>query len=451
MPDARVFLFPGLGAYAPGMLREARHFYPQVVQTIKEIDQASAEHGVGPVAEILFGPEPTPLTDLSARPAEMFQLAVFGASIATLRVLTDEGVEPDLLVGHSFGEIAALVAGGALDLVDGVRMVLARAEALRPWEGKGAMAAIGTDEATAAHLIGVLNDGDLVIGCHNAPRQTVLSGPIPSIERAEKVAAALNLFCTRLHLPYASHHPMFLIAVEEFCRLMSDIRQRPLQRRVLSPIHQRVYTDGDDLRRAIAECLVLPVRFTDTVRRLHARGAEVFIEVGARNALTRCVELTVPDVTTVAPLRDPEAELQGLRHAVAACLGERPGPVRLPEHRTVTAQPEVVAAPLDAVIPVRQEQRQPASGGGLTRAEVFERLCTMYAETLEYPLDVLTESAHLEADLGVDSLKQTALLNRVVEEFHLPPAADDTTVVQVNTLGQIVDRVITRLDQPEPR
>jgi acyl transferase domain-containing protein len=426
--DRPVLLFPGLGAYSTGVLRQASRAHDEVTATFDEINRTVQPFGVPPVSAALFGDHPRSVHDLLAEPAELLQLAIFGVSVSVHRILATLGVRPGLLVGHSFGEIAALVAAGAFTLADGARLVCARAAALQPWEGKGAMAAVGVDEDSAAHLIGVLDEPELVIGCLNAPRQVVLAGPLPAIDRAETVATALNFFFTRLHLPYASHHPAMLPAVHDFMARMSGIRQQPLRHPVYSPIHRRRYTDDDDLRQALADCLVRPVRFTETVRELHAKGCDTFIETGALNALTKCVEQTVPGVRTFAPLADPEHEADELRVAAQMC---RDSGLRQPGQ----AEVQVVAPPAAAVPPA---QRPP------DRAAVVARLRDLYAEVLEYPPDLLTEDALLEAELGVDSLKQTSLLTKVVERFGLAEQPGELRVWELPTLGRIADYVTRR-------
>ncbi|GAA1357293.1 acyltransferase domain-containing protein [Saccharothrix algeriensis] len=522
MSDRPVLLFPGLGACSAGVLRQARQHHAEVDETFAEIDRAAARLGVPAVSPVLFAGAPVSVRDLLAGPAEVAQLAVFGVSVAVHRILAARGVRPRLLVGHSFGEMAALVAAGAFTLADGVRLVCARAAALEPWEGRGGMAAIGLDEETAGHLVGVLGDTDLVVACLNAPRQTVLAGSPPELDRAERLAAALGVQFARLHLPYASHHPSMRAAVGDFMARMANVRQQPLQQPVYSPIHRRHYTDDDDLRLALAECLVLPVRFTDTVRWLHARGCTTFIESGALNALTKCVQQTVPGVRVFAPLLDPAREDAGLR--AAAESGGRADPLPDPlSHNgngqvgtppTVPAAPWPVPveppAPLSSVAPapqaalptpsapspatsspatpsfaaltpsapppsaltpaesmpaepspfapsptglpavavesqvvgvVAEPPAAPSALAGWDRPRVVAELRELYARALEYPADLLTEDALLEAELGVDSLKQTSLLTKVAARFGLPDRVADLPVWELPTLGRIADYV----------
>ncbi|WP_159403859.1 acyltransferase domain-containing protein [Streptomyces sp. NRRL S-646] len=438
MPRRTAFLFPGLGAYSPGMLAQARQDHTQVTETLDAIDRLSAEHGVPPVSDVLFGAVPPAIDEMMDRPAELLQMAIFGASVATHRLLVDAGVRPYALVGHSFGEIAALVCSGAFTLEDGVRLVCARAEALQEWEGRGAMAAVGADEELVGHLIGALDEPDLVIGCVNGPRQTVISGPVDAIERAGKAAAALDLFFTRLYLPYASHHPSMRGAVTRFIMLTEGIGQRPMDHPVISPIHGRRYADGDDLLRLLGECLVLPVRFTDTVRQLHARGVTGYVETGALKALTRCAELTVPGITTYAPLLDPERESEALRSVITDCGDSAWAP---PPPST----PEAAPAPTD-----EGDEHEPAPGipepASADREAVLGRLRDLYGQALEYPPEILTADARLEAELGVDSLKQTALLVRVAEEFKLAEGSRGLRILELNSLGAIADHVIAHAD-----
>lgn len=459
MPYRSVFLFPGLGAYSTGVLRQARTAHQQVHQTFNEIDEVAAGLGIPSISNVLFGPEEMSIRDLLRRRAEILQLAIFGTSVATHRILVDTGKTPWLLVGHSFGEMAALVCARAFSLADGVRMVCARTEVLRPWEGRGAMAALGVSEKIANHLIGLIDEPELAIACLNAPRQTVISGPIPAIAKAEQAAKALDIFAARLQLPYASHHPSMRQAANHFLDLIADLKQQPFELPVISPIHGRRYTDTDDLRLALAECLVRPVAFTGVVRDLHARNASSFVEVGALNALTRCVELTVPGVDTVAPLVNANTEIAGLQHAAS---GEGSAPVKQKtqwqQGNGSRQQAAEVVAPI-AFVATAPAAREPAdNGNGLTHSDyplrtvdsttttgptVFDRLQALYAEALEYPPDVLTSDARLEADLGVDSLKQTALLARVIEQFHLPGDAGELRVWEFPTLGHIADHIQT--------
>ncbi|MBB5957177.1 acyl transferase domain-containing protein [Saccharothrix tamanrassetensis] len=442
MSDRPVVLFPGLGAYSAGVLRQTRHSHEEVDRTFEEIDRTAALSGVPSVSAALFDGDPRPVRELLAEPAEVLQLAIFGVSLAVYRILTAQGMRPRLLVGHSFGEMAALVAAGAFTLADGVRLVCARTAALAPWEGRGGMAAIGTDEATAGHLVGVLGESDLVIGCLNAPRQTVVAGPLEDLDRAERVAAALDLLFARLHLPYASHHPSMRPAMADFVARTADIRRQPLRQAVYSPIHRRRYTDDDDLRQALAECLVRPVRFTETVRSLHAMGCTTFIESGALNALTKCVEQTVPAVRTFAPLTDPTQEETGLRAATLSASDGRSHPpgseprtsgdvVRPGGHAEAVPEAQVVGV---AMPPAR-------AGSAPDRSRVVAQLQQLYAQALEYPPELLTEDALLEAELGVDSLKQTALLAKVVGRFGLRVQAGDLRVWELPTLGRIADYV----------
>jgi [acyl-carrier-protein] S-malonyltransferase len=467
-------MYPGLGAYSEGMLRQARQQHRQVDQVFEEIDEVAAELELPSVGQALFDGEGRSMQEMQeSLPARVLHLAIFGASVATHRILIDQGVKPQLLLGHSFGEIGALVAAGAFDLADGARLVSARGRALEAWEGQGAMAAVGASTAVTEHIIGALDDPELVVACQNAPGQTVISGPVASMERAEAVTRGLGLFFTPLYLPYASHHPAMRPAVADFVRLTAGLRQRPLVHPVYSPIHGRRYTDEDDLCQRLGECLVLPVRFSDAIRALHDQGASVFIEVGALRALTRCVELTVPAVQTFAPLLAPDEELAALRRAVAGADGAPRGAVappprqrETPRQRPLLATDGIVSpappapppparsapvrlAPPPAPRPGPPPAARPALAGDRaavpSRAEVLERLQALYAQALEYPPDVLTEGALLEAELGVDSLKQTALLIRVGELFRLPAAAGAVRGLDFPSLGHVADHVLARV------
>ncbi|ARF58895.1 hypothetical protein B1H19_36155 [Streptomyces gilvosporeus] len=100
------------------MLHQASRTHAQITDVFKEIDAVAAEYGIPSLSHTLFEEEPS-VQEILGRRAEIMQLAIFGGSVAVHRVLVDGGVEPKALVGHSFGEIAALVSGGAFSLAAG--------------------------------------------------------------------------------------------------------------------------------------------------------------------------------------------------------------------------------------------------------------------------------------------------------------------------------------------
>lgn len=312
LPPARsepVYVIPGQGGDPRGALlgiyrvsdtaaAEADRILADVQRVV---DAADTLRPAPSVRSLLLAPSRSAAAQQGVR-----QLAGYAISVILARLLTTAGMTPAAAVGQSFGEIAALVCGGALDVTDGTRAVLALNSAYRPAEGRGAMVLMnGVGEADCRRLLAESGIGDLVLACVNSPDQTVVSGPAEAVER---------LLClpwpkmTRLPVPYAAHHPALAPVRDRFLTGMRELRQRPLLVPVHSPVRCRAYTDDDDLREALADCVVKPVYLTQTLSglamswRRQSIGHRTFIELGTGDALTRCVQRTLPGAQTIAPL-----------------------------------------------------------------------------------------------------------------------------------------------------
>lgn len=319
MAPTAVLLFPGLDAYSAGALRQARKEFPAIGEVMAEIEEAAATHDLPSLGEALFDGPRLSVADLASRSAVLPELAVFTISLITARVLIGLGLRPALL-GHSFGEIAALTAASALTPADGVTLILARLTSFGTITGAGTMAAVAADEARVNTLIAGLGEAGVSIACVNTPTQCVISGSAESVGSAVAALLDLGIACTPLGLPYAAHCPGARAASQSFHELTASVRQKPLRHPVFSPVRGRWYHDGDDLPLALAECVHRPVYFSSAVRALYEARFRVFIEAGARRGLTRCARETLagaPGVKFFAPLLDPAEESVSLRMAAA--------------------------------------------------------------------------------------------------------------------------------------
>ncbi|MEU6754181.1 hypothetical protein ABZ914_48815 [Spirillospora sp. NPDC046719] len=132
-----------------------------------------------------------------------------------------------------------------------------------------------------------------------------VSSVVRVAEAVLEAARAAGVRAVRLAVPYLSHHPAMAGADDEWYATIRAFPQRPLELAVHSPVRGRAYRDDDDLHRALADCIVKPVRLPEALRAVHAAGATVFAEAGSGNALCQCARLSVPDAQTfLVPLRD---------------------------------------------------------------------------------------------------------------------------------------------------
>jgi [acyl-carrier-protein] S-malonyltransferase len=298
--DEPVFLVPGQGGDPRGALlevcRASEAAAAEAEAVIEEIQQAAAA-GSSIRAVLLAPPGSVPMEH------GVPQLAGYAISVILGRLLAAITGPPAAIVGQSFGEIAALVCAGAFSVADGARAVDALNAAFRPVEGQGAMVLLpGTGEADCLALLAGSGISDVVLACVNSPDQTVVSGPS---EAVEQFLALPGRKMIRLPVPYASHHPSLRPVRQRFLAGMRELRQRPLRLPVHSPVARRAYTDGDDLREALADCVVEPVYLPETLLSLRTGqpgAGRPFIELGTGDALSRCVQRTLPGAEVIAPL-----------------------------------------------------------------------------------------------------------------------------------------------------
>ncbi|WP_416971683.1 acyltransferase domain-containing protein [Streptomyces sp. 4F14] len=485
-----VVLFPGQGAYVPGALSALAESGPVVREVLSEVDRAAARLGRGPVSGLLLDTGAPSLGELVAGAPQDLHLAIFASEIALFRLLTERlGLRPGVLLGHSFGELVALVAAGAHDLERGVALVAARdaAFAARPPQA-GGMVALEVSAGRAGHLLAALAEGEVCVAADNGPRQCVVSGPKEALGRVRKAAEAVGIAATELRVPYPFHSHGLAGVAHDFAVRAGELTPRPLRRRLYSAILGRYV--ADDAHAALAAAhLVRPTRFADAVRVLHAEGAEVFVECGPKGVLSDLVTGIVPGVRVVAPLRrrvgmaefaaavsgvggeatalgdtarrDAGARGTGLEEAGSGEAGslreagpgeEGPsgesrssGKVASSRLRAVLPAPDLRPDPAPHPGPAPQPAPdlhsdptpQPAPASPPAHTELVAVLRDLYAQALGYPPDVLTSDADLEADLGIDSIKQVELFSQALERYgrRLPP--DGSRLTSYTTLDDL--------------
>ncbi|MFD0370487.1 acyltransferase domain-containing protein [Streptomyces sp. NPDC127114] len=400
-----VFLLPGQGGYTPGLF--AGDDSPEVREVLDTADRIAAEFGRGGVSHLLTHTDGPSAADLVRSDSFALQLAVFTAAVGSFRIARRRHT-PDVVVGHSMGEIAALTVAGAFSTADGARLVCHRSEALLAHcPSEGGMVALDLPTGRAAHLVGAVADRRLAVAVSNAPRQTVVAGPDEAVAVVARLAAALGAQATRLNAPFPFHSPMLAVAAEAFGEAITGIRQHPLRAAVYSPVAGGYLQDDTDLKALLVRQLTTPVRFMAAVRELHADGAQRFVECG-RAGLSGLVRRSVPEVDTT-------------RTAEARGAGATPAP-------ETGATP--VPAPAATPTPV-------GTGPVASGVSVLDELRELYASVLGYPVEVITGDADLEADLGIDSLKRAEMLGKVSAHFGLGESAVDGRFVAQPTLADL--------------
>ena len=272
-------LFPGQGSQTPDMREQVeRH-------RLDLLELAAAE-----VGDDLF--------ERADEGTRWAQPAIFCAALAGFDVLRDR-VEPDLMAGHSLGEIAALAAADALTAEDGLRLVAARGRLMQEaaQSGHGGMMAVRARDRAPVERIA--QECRLTVANDNAPDQLVLSGTDEALAAGEERLREAGVRAKRLPVAGAFHSPLMQAAVEPFRALVMETEVRNPRLPVMSCVTAEPF---DDVRERLVQAITSPVRWLDVMRALEHRGATRFVETGPGRVLAGLVRKSLDGVEADAPL-----------------------------------------------------------------------------------------------------------------------------------------------------
>ncbi len=288
-------LFPGQGSQEVGMLRALAATDARIEETFRE---ASAVLGW----DVWRLAQEGPAEELNR--TQRTQPALLAAGVAVLRSWrAHDARQPAAVAGHSLGEYTALVAAGALDFADALKLVELRGTLMQEAVpvGEGAMAAvIGLDDAAVEkicteYMSGGQGEGVLDAANYNAPGQVVVAGSAKAIDwllaEGKSVGARKVV---KLPMSVPSHCALLKGAAEKLAVKLREVRIQPPVLPVLHNLDGRPRTEPDAIREALIEQLFRPVRWTRGVRRLHDDyGCRAFLECGPGKVLSGLVKRIV--------------------------------------------------------------------------------------------------------------------------------------------------------------
>jgi len=305
------FLFPGQGSQHPGMAD------PWLVdKRAKRVLNKSSKVLGWDVVEASRDPEALKRTDI-------VQPAIFACDLAAYVVLKEEGVPCHVAAGHSLGEYAALVASGALDLKQGLQALAVRAKSMQEAseQNPGAMTAlIGMSPQEAWEVCEVAGRGDkLAVANENGPKQTVLSGSVAAIERAEEVARTRGAKAVRLQVAGAFHSPLMDPAVQPVREAISRINFHTPRFPIVPNSSGKPTTQPLVLRDLLSRHISSPVKWDASLRSMAEMGVNYFIEAGPGDVLAKLARRAVPgaEVRTVGSPDEARAVGQEIRQPAA--------------------------------------------------------------------------------------------------------------------------------------
>lgn len=278
----KAFVFPGQGAQSTGMGKELY----ENNETARQLFEKANDILGFRITDIMFEG-----TAEELKQTRVTQPAVFLHSVITAICMGDE-FQPDMVGGHSLGEFSALVAAGALNFEDGLRLVFARAQAMQKAceVTPGTMAAIialpdETIEATCAE-VSAEGNGVVVPANYNCPGQLVISGNVDAVNAAcEKLKAAGAKRALVLPVGGAFHSPLMQPAAEELQKAIEEVDFLTPRCPIYQNVDAQAHTDAAEIKKNLMAQLTASVKWTQEVNNMIEAGATEFTECGPGKAL----------------------------------------------------------------------------------------------------------------------------------------------------------------------
>lgn len=296
---AEIILFPGQGAQYSGMAKDLYENNPGAEEVLNEIfNELDFD-----LKSIMFE------EDERLNQTEFTQPALFAHSLA---VIAAADIRGDFVLGHSLGELPALVHAGVLSMSDGVKIVQKRGELMSRSEGGKMAAVIGMDYQDLIELCESVSDDSLKVSPANinAPDQVVVSGDAEAVDSfSEKAKEHGARRVMPLNVSGAFHSHLMKEAQDEFRTFIDNIEFKNAEIPVIQNVSAQPEIDGETVKRQLVEQITSPVRFVECIETAAEHGVTAGIEVGPKKVLKGLVRkidksISVQNIDTLDQVKE---------------------------------------------------------------------------------------------------------------------------------------------------
>lgn len=296
---AEIILFPGQGAQYSGMAKDLYENNPGAEEVLDEIfNELDFD-----LKSIMFE------EDERLNQTEFTQPALFAHSLA---VIAAADIKGDFVLGHSLGELPALVHAGVLSMSDGVKIVQKRGELMSRSEGGKMAAVIGMDYQDLIELCESVSDDSVKVSPANinAPDQVVVSGDAEAVDSfSEKAKEHGARRVMPLNVSGAFHSHLMKEAQDEFRTFIDNIEFKNAEIPVIQNVSAQPEIDGETVKRQLVEQITSPVRFVECIETAAEHGVTAGIEVGPKKVLKGLVRkidksISVQNIDTLDQVKE---------------------------------------------------------------------------------------------------------------------------------------------------